>query len=84
VVDNASSDRSVALAREAGAQIIANDRNQGFGRAINQAVPGWERTLKGVPKELYDAWAKHFQTDGEPRIAHVPHAGPSCSSNKRG
>lgn len=38
VVDNASSDQSVALAREAGAEIIANDKNQGFGRAINQAL----------------------------------------------
>jgi len=63
---------------------VPNDFCTDHGRAINQAEPGWERTLKGVPKELYDAWAKHFQTDGEPRIAHVPHAGPSCSSNKRG
>lgn len=38
VADNASSDRSVALAQEAGAEIIANEKNQGFGRAINQAI----------------------------------------------
>ncbi len=38
VVDNASGDRSVTLARAAGAEIIANEKNQGFGRAINQAL----------------------------------------------
>jgi hypothetical protein len=35
-----------------------NDLCTDHGRAINQAEPGWERTLTGVPKELYDAWAK--------------------------
>src|SRR6185295_9058397 len=38
VVDNASADRSVTIAKQAGAQIIANEKNQGFGRAINQAL----------------------------------------------
>ncbi len=38
VVDNASRDRSAALAREAGAQVIVNEKNQGFGRAVNQAL----------------------------------------------
>src|SRR5262249_29872888 len=28
------------------------------GRAINQAEPGWEKTLTGLPKELYDFWAR--------------------------
>lgn len=35
VVDNASSDDSVAIAREAGAQCICNKKNFGFGRAAN-------------------------------------------------
>ncbi len=28
------------------------------GRAINQAEPGWEKTLTGQPKELYNFWEK--------------------------
>jgi hypothetical protein len=34
------------------------------GRAINQGERGWESTLQGLPKELYDAWAKYFQPRG--------------------
>ena len=34
------------------------------GRAINQAEPGWEKTLTGLPKELYDFWAKHLRDRG--------------------
>ncbi len=34
------------------------------GRAINQAEPGWENTLTGLPKELYDFWKKHLQPRG--------------------
>jgi hypothetical protein len=26
------------------------------GRAINQQEPGWEKTLTGVPKEIYEFW----------------------------
>jgi hypothetical protein len=32
------------------------------GRAINQAEPGWERTLTGQPKELYAFWEKPAST----------------------
>ncbi|MBS0386123.1 MAG: glycosyltransferase [Proteobacteria bacterium] len=38
VVDNASQDGTVAQARAAGATIIANEENQGYGRAVNQAL----------------------------------------------
>jgi len=38
VVDNASADRSVTKAREAGAKVIANDRNLGFAAAVNQGT----------------------------------------------
>ena len=31
------------------------------GRAINQQEPGWENTLTGVPKEIYQLWAKYFR-----------------------
>jgi hypothetical protein len=34
------------------------------GRAINQGEQGWESTLTGLPKELYDAWAKYFRPRG--------------------
>ena len=34
------------------------------GRAINQQEPGWEKTLTGVPKEIYDLWRKYFQPRG--------------------
>src|SRR5215468_5236091 len=34
------------------------------GRAINQREPGWEKTLTGYPKELYDFWEKHLKARG--------------------
>jgi hypothetical protein len=34
------------------------------GRAINQQEPGWEATLTGVPKEIYQIWQKHFRPRG--------------------
>src|SRR5215470_16426109 len=34
------------------------------GRAINQQEPGWESTLTGVPKEIYQLWAKYFRDRG--------------------
>jgi len=34
------------------------------GRAINQLEPGWEKTLTGVPKEIYDLWDKYFRPRG--------------------
>jgi len=39
---------------------LCNDR----GRAINQAEPGWETTLTGLPKEIFDFWAKHLRPRG--------------------
>ena len=35
-----------------------------LGRAINQQEPGWEGTLTGVPKELFEFWQKHLQPRG--------------------
>jgi hypothetical protein len=35
-----------------------------FGRAINQMEPGWEETLTGLPKELYQFWKKHLESRG--------------------
>ncbi len=34
------------------------------GRAINQQEPGWENTLTGVSKEIYQLWAKYFRSRG--------------------
>ena len=31
------------------------------GRAINQQEPGWETTLTGLPKELYDFWERQLR-----------------------
>ena len=34
------------------------------GRAINQQEPGWEATLTGAPKEVYQLWHRHFRPRG--------------------
>ncbi len=34
------------------------------GRAINQAEPGWENTLTGVPREVFDLWREHLKPRG--------------------
>jgi hypothetical protein len=34
------------------------------GRAINQAEPGWEKTLTGIPKEVYNLWRDHLREKG--------------------
>lgn len=37
------------------------------GRAIDQAEPGWEKTLTGYAKEIYDFWKRQL----EPRGYHI-------------
>ena len=34
------------------------------GRAINQQEPGWEETLTGVPKEMYQFWTNVLRPRG--------------------
>jgi hypothetical protein len=34
------------------------------GRAINQQEPGWEKTLTGSPKEIYQLWDTYFRQRG--------------------
>jgi hypothetical protein len=34
------------------------------GRAINEQEPGWEETLTGIPREVYQLWAKYFRQRG--------------------
>jgi hypothetical protein len=40
--------------------VLCTDR----GRAIIQAEPGWEKTLTGAPKELYQLWYDHLRSRG--------------------
>jgi len=34
------------------------------GRAINQQEPGWEKTLTGLPKEMYEFWERQLRPLG--------------------
>jgi hypothetical protein len=34
------------------------------GRAINQAEAGWEKTLTGIPKEIFHLWQDHLREKG--------------------
>jgi hypothetical protein len=34
------------------------------GRAINQHEPGWEKTLTGYGKEIYDFWKRQLEPRG--------------------
>ncbi len=34
------------------------------GRAINQGEPGWENTLTGMPKDMFQFWHEHLRPRG--------------------
>jgi hypothetical protein len=34
------------------------------GRAINQQEPGWENTLTGIPKEIFQLWGDYLKPRG--------------------
>jgi len=40
--------------------ILCTDR----GRAINQMEPGWEKTLTGIPKEIFQLWSDYLKPRG--------------------
>jgi hypothetical protein len=40
--------------------ILCTDR----GRAINQMEPGWEKTLTGIPLEIFQLWSDHLKPRG--------------------
>ena len=40
--------------------VLCTDR----GRAINQQEPGWETTLTGIPKEIFDFWERRLRPLG--------------------
>ena len=49
------------------------------GRAINNALAGWEETLVGVPRQIYDVWAEELKPRGFALRAEVldyPHGMP--------
>jgi hypothetical protein len=41
-----------------------NDLCTDHGRAINQQEPGWEKTLTGLPKEMYEFWERRLKPLG--------------------
>ncbi len=41
------------------------------GRAINQQERGWETTLTGIPKEMYDFWKSELQPQGYTLYAQI-------------
>ena len=40
--------------------LLCTDR----GRAINQMEPGWEKTLTGIPLEIFQLWSDHLKPRG--------------------
>ena len=40
--------------------LLCTDR----GRAINQLEPGWEKTLTGIPKEIFQLWSDYLKPRG--------------------
>lgn len=64
--------RAAAIVRRAAANGLTevfigrfpNELCTDHGRAINQREPGWEKTLTGLPKELYDFWDTHMKPRG--------------------
>jgi SAB domain len=34
------------------------------GRAINQQEPGWEKTLTGIPREIFQLWSDYLKPRG--------------------
>src|ERR1043165_6050310 len=34
------------------------------GRAINQREPGWEKTLQGIPAEIFQLWSDYLKSRG--------------------
>ena len=34
------------------------------GRAINQQEPGWEKTLTGIPQEIFQLWSNYLKPRG--------------------
>ena len=53
------------------------------GRAINQMEKGWEKTLVGIPKEIYQLWSDYLKPRGyriRYQIVDFPVACPATSA----
>jgi N-acetylglucosaminyl-diphospho-decaprenol L-rhamnosyltransferase len=75
VVDNASSDRSAQVARNAGATVIANPENLGFARAANAGVAAVDEPvtiLVNPDVELVDSSLAQLAADVPPRRLLAP------------
>lgn len=49
------------------------------GRAINNALPGWEETLVGLPKQMLQVWEEHLKPLGfrvSAEVLDYPHGMP--------
>lgn len=72
VSDDERMARAAAIVRRAAANGLTevflgrfpNELCTDHGRAINQREPGWEKTLTGLPKELYEFWEKYMKPRG--------------------
>ena len=74
VVDNASRDGTAAVARNAGARVIANDKNEGYGRGNNQgirAAEGADWCMIVNPDAVLDTDCVRLLLDGARRHSHA-------------
>ena len=74
VVDNASRDGTAAVARNAGARVIANDKNEGYGRGNNQgirAAEGADWCMIVNPDAVLDTECVRLLLDGARRHSHA-------------
>lgn len=49
------------------------------GRAINSALKGWQETLVGKPRSIYEAWQRYLKDKGyqfHARVLNFPHGMP--------
>src|SRR3954453_11685420 len=46
------------------------------GRAINQMEKGWEKTLNGIPKEIYQLWSHYLHLRADRIRSQLIHCAP--------
>jgi hypothetical protein len=72
VSDEERMERAAAIIKRAAAKGLTEIELMRFpnelctdrGRAINQQERGWENSLTGLPRELFEFWQKHLQPRG--------------------
>lgn len=60
MIENAVKNRRTEVQVHRFPNVLCTDN----GRAINQMESGWETTLTGIPKEIYELWDRHFRDKG--------------------